>query len=258
MGRLTFIGLGLDGVEDISVRGLEAAKRSDKVYAEFYTSRLVNHDNQEISRFIGKDVMELDRGDVEQKETVLEAAIDSDVAFLTAGDPMTATTHLDLYIRALKRGIDVQVIHSPSIFIVAPSLLGLQHYKFGKTTTVPFPRDNYSPTSPYMAIEGNLGLGLHTLVLLDIDKENGRYMTGDEGIRELFRMETEMGKGVFTRDTLVCVIARAGSKEIGLFAGPAGTLSIMDFGAPPHSLVVPGELHFMEEEAMRELCIWPG
>jgi diphthine synthase len=31
-------------------------------------------------------------------------------------------------------------------------------------------------------------------------------------------------------------------------AGGAEELAGMDFGSTPHSLIVPGELHFMEEE----------
>jgi diphthamide biosynthesis methyltransferase len=35
-----FIGLGLYDERDISVKGIEALKKVDAVYAEFYTARL--------------------------------------------------------------------------------------------------------------------------------------------------------------------------------------------------------------------------
>jgi diphthine synthase len=38
---LTFIGLGLFDENDISLKGFEAIKESDLVYAEFYTSCLM-------------------------------------------------------------------------------------------------------------------------------------------------------------------------------------------------------------------------
>lgn len=38
---LTFIGIGLYDKKDISVKGLEAIRRADHVYAEFYTSALM-------------------------------------------------------------------------------------------------------------------------------------------------------------------------------------------------------------------------
>jgi diphthine synthase len=38
---LTFIGLGLFDEYDISLKGLEAIRKADLVYAEFYTSCLM-------------------------------------------------------------------------------------------------------------------------------------------------------------------------------------------------------------------------
>ncbi|WP_455391901.1 hypothetical protein, partial [[Eubacterium] cellulosolvens] len=45
-------------------------------------------------------------------------------------------------------------------------------------------------------------------------------------------------------------VARAGSMTPTLAANEAGKLIEMDFGAPMHSLVVPGKLHFKEAEAL--------
>jgi diphthine synthase len=36
--------------------------------------------------------------------------------------------------------------------------------------------------------------------------------------------------------------------------GPASPLAREDFGEPLHSIVVPGELHFLEEEALKVLA----
>ena len=45
-------------------------------------------------------------------------------------------------------------------------------------------------------------------------------------------------------------MARAGSKTPTLKADFAEALLEHDFGEPPHSLIFPGELHFMEIEAL--------
>ena len=90
------------------------------------------------------------------------------VALITGGDPLIATTHSDFLVQCSKKGIDYEVIHGSSILSSAPAISGLQGHKFGKVTTIPFPDHNFYPKSPYTAIEENLAMELHTLVLLDI------------------------------------------------------------------------------------------
>ena len=45
-------------------------------------------------------------------------------------------------------------------------------------------------------------------------------------------------------------IARAGSDQPTLKADFIKDLADFDFGAPPYSLIFPGELHFMEVDAL--------
>lgn len=52
------------------------------------------------------------------------------------GDAFCATTHSDLYLRAVKLGIKVEVIHNASI-ISAVGCTGLQVYRFGEVVSVP-------------------------------------------------------------------------------------------------------------------------
>lgn len=57
-------------------------------------------------------------------------------AFLVVGDAFCATTHSDLFLRAVKLGIDVKVIHNASI-VSAVGCSGLQVYRFGEVVSVP-------------------------------------------------------------------------------------------------------------------------
>ena len=77
----------------------------------------------------------------------------------------SATTHVDLALRARERGIEVKVIHNASI-MNAMGASGLQLYNFGRTVTVPFFTDSWRPDSFYDKIAYNLKGGMHTLVLL--------------------------------------------------------------------------------------------
>ena len=253
-GTLVFVGLGLNDDEGISVKGLKETESADVVFAESYTSTLSKGSVERLERRTGKKISVLDRGSVEDGSVVLDACRDKRVVLLVAGDPMTATTHIDLRLRAERQGIRTRVIHGSSILTAVPGILGLQHYKFGRTTTVPFPEEGYSPTSPYEVVSENISRGLHTLVLLDIDAENSRYMTANEGMHSLLDMERRVGKRIIAPKTLVCVIARAGADDCLARAGQLSELIDENFGPTLHTLVVPGKLHFMEEESLETLA----
>lgn len=93
--------------------------------------------------------------------------MESNYAFLVVGDAFCATTHSDLYLRAVKLGIKVEVIHNASI-ISAVGCTGLQVYKFGETVSVPLWTEKWRPDSWYQKILKNRKSDLHTLVLVDI------------------------------------------------------------------------------------------
>jgi len=246
---LVFIGLGLHG-EGISLQGLQEARGADIVYAELYTSLVPWLDLKGLEREIGKPIRVVDREVVEQRpDEILEAAKTGNVAFLVPGDPMVATTHVDLRLRAARAGIQTKIVHAASIASAAAGLAGLQSYKFGRSATVPFP-DNPSQT-PYEVLAENLGRGLHTLLLLDIRAEQKRAMTANEAIEIMLGLEAKLRKNAFTPSTLAVVVARAGSDDAVVRADRVERLRELDFGPPPHVLIVPGKLHFVEAEALR-------
>jgi diphthine synthase len=258
VGSLVFIGLGLYDEKDISLKGIEEIKNSEFVFAEFYTAKLMGTKKKKIEKIFGKKIEILDRYETEKGDKIIKTAKQKNVCFLTAGDPMTATTHIDLRIRAIKEGIKTQVIHGSSIATAVPGLLGLQNYKFGRTTTLAYPEKDYFPTSPYEVIRDNKKIGLHTLVLLDIQDDKKRYMTANEGMDLLLEMEEKYKDNIVTNESVICVVARAGSTESEITAGMIKDLIKKDFGPPLHSLVVPGRLHFMEIEALTVLAQLPA
>jgi len=179
---------------------------------------------------------------------------------------------VELRLGAVERGIPTRIYHAPSVLTAVPSELGLSHYKFGRVTTLVFPRKNFFPTSPYDAIRRNLDLGLHTLVLLDIvtgtsvrdeemlpgfpgtemDRHGGKFllMGSRTGLMLLSEMEKMERKNILTSETLVCAVARAGGKDVCARAGYLHEMKKVDMGPPLHSIVIPGKLHFMEARAL--------
>ena len=249
VGELVFIGLGLFDEKDITVKGLETAKAADAVFAEFYTSQPRGGTPEALERFLGRSIRVLGRPEVESGTEILEAATHGCAALLVPGDPMTATTHVALRLRAHDAGIPTRIVHGPSIVTAAAGALGLQSYKFGRSTTVPFHEAGFRPASPLDVILENRGRGLHTLILLDV-REDGAVLSAGEALRYLLGLARERSEKGFDDATLACVLSDVGSSRPGMFAGLAKDLPERDLGSPPQCIIVPGELHFLEKEAL--------
>ncbi len=256
-GKLVFVGLGLYDEQDVSLKGLQELKECDQVFAEFYTAKLGQFDKKSFEKLIGKTITMVSREETEKGDMIIQAAEKSHVVFVACGDPMIATTHIDLRLRAIKQGVTTKIVHSSSIATAAAGLLGLQNYKFGRTTTLAYPEKEYFPTSPYTVIYDNNRMGLHTLVLLDIQAEKKRYMTANEGFEFLLKMEDQLHQQAFCEESIACVVARAGSADPMVAANTIKALRKRDFGSPLHTLVIPGSLHFMEIEALELLAGLP-
>jgi len=223
------------------------------VFAEFYTSKLVGTtvDDLEAHHDVSIDVR--DRAGVEQDpDPILDAAQSGEAVFLTAGDTMISTTHVDLRLRAHERGIDTRVVHGTTAQTAASSLTGLQNYRFGKATTLPFERSHGGegvPGSVVDTIDANREQGLHTLVYLDIKAEAEAYMTADTAAA-LLAEEYE--------DVLAVAVCQAGSTNPTVAADTLSALAAETFGPPLHLLVVPGDLHMLEHDALLELADAPA
>src|SRR3989344_4848305 len=172
---LYLISLGFEE-KDLSLKGLEAAKACGLLYLESYTNKLFA-DTKKLSKLVGKEIRPADRMTMEnESDKILEEAKKQNVGVLIPGDALAATTHISLVLDAKRKGIPIEVIHGPSIFTVIGET-GLQLYKFGMTTTLPFPEQKSA--SWYEVIKMNLKNGLHTLVLLDV-KVSGKIKGGLE------------------------------------------------------------------------------
>jgi len=242
---LYMIGIGLWDASDITLKGLELIKDCDFVYLENYTSRL-NPPIEELEKLYCQKIIPADRDMVENRtEQIISSAENLNVAFLVMGDPFGATTHSTILLAARKKGIPVKIIHNASI-ISAIGEIGLELYKFGRITSIPF--DNKDVTSPYDALQKNQSMGLHTLFLLDLNTPEEKYMTVAEAVQFLIRLGLQ-------KDQLCIGCAGIGSPASEFKAGPAGEILTASFSLSPQCLVIPGKLHFMEEEAMNSLVL---
>ncbi|MGO8807355.1 MAG: diphthine synthase [Candidatus Bathyarchaeia archaeon] len=250
MKELVFVGLGLNDEKGISVNGLEETKIADSVFMETYTSLMPDFSLQRFEDLCGKQVHLVSRRELEEENgsAILQAAKLGKTVFLVPGDPFIATTHVTLRIDAEKQGVKTRIVHGASIISAIVSLSGLHNYKFGKTVTVPFP-ENFSAT-PYDVIVQNKRVGLHTLCLLDLKAPEKKFLTIKEAVGLLSKVEKKKEQCAVTQDSPVLGVARAGSKSPTLKADFLKDIVDFDFGDPPYSLIFPGDMHFMEVEAL--------
>jgi diphthine synthase len=257
--ELVFVGLGLGSEKDISLQGVEEAKTAETAFAELYTSLMPELDLARLEGLVKKRISIVSRYDLEDDcgRKVLMAAEKGKAVLLVPGDPLIATTHVDLRIRAEQQGIKTRVVHGASIVSAVIGLSGLQNYKYGRSVTIPFTDQGVVAETPYNVIEENKKRGLHTLCFLDLKAEEKRYMTIEEGLRALLATEEHRRKRVVTSSTIAIGVARAGSNDPVVKADSVKELLKFNFGAVPHSLVFPSRLHFMEAEALLTLAEAP-
>lgn len=288
---LYIIGLGLADVEDITLKGLNAVKSSDLIYLEHYTSILgggADYKN-ELEKFYSKEIILADRTMVEQNsDEIIDNAKDKIVSFLVVGDPFGATTHTDLVLRAVEKGVSFRIIHNASI-MNAIGCCGLQLYNYGETISICFwsEAENWKPKSYFEKICDNRVRGLHTLCLLDIKvKEKSlinlikqrdiyeppRFMSVAQASEQMIQIIEEaksyqinedeenlveinlkklVESKIVTEDTLAVGLARVGKNDQTIKVDTLKNLADSDLGSPLHSMVIAGKLHPLEIEFLR-------
>jgi diphthine synthase len=248
MGRLAFVGLGL-GPKGVSLEGAEELKSADVVYLEYYTSPHEPSLLKELENVVGKHLAIVDRAFVEDGNKILEEASTKKVAIAVQGDPMIATTHSELRARAARAGVETRVVHGTTIASAAASESGLHYYKFSRTVTVT--REVVGRlTQAYHTLHQNLLEGAHTLLLLEYDVESGAGVSPADAFAGLLLAEGNFKRGVVGNTTFAIVISRLGRADRSLTAGDLADLAKRDYGQPPHSVIIPGKLHFTEIEAI--------
>ncbi len=249
---ITFVGLGLSSFRDLSLDGWETVKNADIVLLDEYTNFIDRNGFDKLQDSIKGEIRVVYRKMLEDNaHSILDLAKTKKVALIIPGDPFVATTHITLRILAEEHGIPTRIIHNASILSAVPSHLGLSAYRFGRTATLPFPENK--SFYPYDIVAGNQKIGAHSLVLLDIDVENNRFLSIPEAVDILQELEQERQEAVFSEDTVIAGIARLGSANSFTKVGYFSDLIINEWGSPPQIIVICTTLHFAEEEAVKKL-----
>jgi len=245
------VGIGLKP-EHLTLEAQDALKECTEIYLEQYTSQFAEGSIEALEAFLGRKIILTDRHELESEfKEKLEFSKSRNIALLIFGNPLTATTHVQIL-------LDCKKIRTPTRVIAGISVMnfighsGLQEYKFGRTVTIVTPEKNYSPESFYDLILENQKLGLHSLCLLDIKQEFKKLMSIKEAIVVLEAIG-EKRKDAMLKNSVLVGIAGAGSSKMQLKAGTARQLKAYSFHEFPQCLIVCGSLSDKEKEALKEL-----
>lgn len=234
---LSLISLGLFDVHDMSYKAIKIARKCDVLYLENYTSLVSSA--VDIEKFLNRKVVILERENLENNSIkLINEAKDKNVGLLVGGDCLSATTHVSLLLECGANNVEYKVVHGSSVF-TAVAESGLSLYNFGKTVSVPFNlRDLPSVID---GLKGNLSLGLHTLFLLDLNPRMNKYLDA----KELLKFLHENGYADYN-----CVVCGALGGNSRFKFGKIKDLIDYSLGVYPQSVILLGNLHFIEEEAL--------
>ena len=248
---LWFVGLGISGTKSIPIEVVKIIQDADIVYLEIFTSPISQTYEEEIKNMVNGSFKIAKRWLVEDGQEILKASKSSSVVLLSYGDPYMATTHIELRTRAELENIETKTVHSASIITSMIGEAGLQFYKVGRVVTIM--NEKKSTITPYTAINKNLTQGLHSVILLEYNHDKKYFLDPKNAISNLLDIEKEQKKSILSDDTFAIIASRIGFETQKIISGKFSNLLKVDFGEPPHSIIIPGKLHFTESDAINVL-----
>jgi diphthine synthase len=248
---LWFVGLGISGSKSIPVEALEVLSKADIVYLEQFTSPIGKSDMLKIKKMTKGEFKQGKRWLVEDGNEILKYAKTKRVVLLSYGDPYIATTHIELRTRAIQEKIKTYSIHASSSLTSMIGECGLHFYKVGRIATIM--SEMKSLTTPYYVIYKNTIEGNHTVLLLEYNQDKDFFMDPKDALMGLIETEKGQKRNVIDLTTHAIVASRIGFKDQSIISGKISSLKKIDFGKPPHTIIITGRLHFTESDALKIL-----
>ena len=246
---LWFVGLGISGVKSISIEAQEVLSKADIVYLEQFTSPIGKTDVAKIKKMITGEFKSVNRWLVEDGNEILKNAKQHKVVLLSYGDPYIATTHIELRTRAMQEKIKTYSIHAASSVTSMIGECGLHFYKIGRMATIM--KEMKSLTTPYYVIYKNIIEGNHTVLLLEFNQDQDFFLDPKDAMMGLIETEKGQKRNVINSSTYAIVASRIGFKDQAIISGKISSLQKMEFGKPPHTVIITGRLHFTESDALK-------
>ncbi|HUU47533.1 MAG TPA: diphthine synthase [Nitrosopumilaceae archaeon] len=246
---LWFVGLGISGTKSMSLEAQKILSKADIVYLEQFTSPISKSDLASIKKMTGGEFKPAKRWLVEDGIEILKNASRKKVVLLSYGDPYIATTHIELRTRAIQEKIKTHSIHASSSLTSMIGECGLHFYKIGRIATIM--DEMKSMTTPYFVIYKNIIEGNHTILLLEYNQDKDFFLNPKDALKGLIETEKGQKRNVISSSTYAIVASRVGFKDQLITSGKISSLLKIDFGKPPHTLIITGRFHFTESDALK-------
>ena len=246
---LWFVGLGISGISELSDNTISIIKNADTVYLESFTSPISETEKEQLANMCDGEFKIAKRWLVEDGNEILENAKKREVVLISYGDPYIATTHLELKTRAVTDKIETKTIHSSSIVSSLIGEIGLQYYKVGKILTIM--NDPKSMITPYNTISNNLLSKMHSVILLEYNEDKSFFLAPQDALSLLLDAEKIQNRKIISLDTFAIIASRIGKSDQSITSGKISNLIKKEFGNPPHTIIIPGSLHFTESNAVK-------
>ena len=258
---LRLIGMGPGSVKSMTSEAISAAKSADFRRYEAYTALWPDAELAELEVIVGP-IQKVMRPEIENPIEILNLAKNHLVAVLVVGDPLQATTHIDLQLQANEQGIECEVIHGISITNLVTGAVGLSNYKFGRQTTLTYPYSGWIATSPLEVIAVNRGMGLHTLALLDLDPTGAgtgrqRPMQPRDAVESLNAMKNKLVESVkeMSEETMLESLKKNLYREICSAIPTLKVVLCSDMGTDEQSIVTTTVESLAQQEGGRLNCL---
>ncbi len=253
---LYLVGGGIS-VETITLGLRSLIEVVDKIYVETYTIPGSEWLYEFIKKLAPQKTIIAHRSDLEDSiNRIIEEAKSMRILIVSPGDPLIATTHRSIILEAKKNDIEYRILPGVSGVCTAKTITGLDYYKFGRTITIPGPWRGIKPYSTYYYLVSNLCVGLHTLLLLDIDDKR-RQLSPCLALRQLYDVEIELSHEAGYEPILdrlfYILVSQAGLADSRVIGGKGIEKICSSDLKAPISIVVPGRLSSYEIEYLETI-----
>lgn len=248
---LWFVGLGISNSKSIPTEAVGVLSKADIVYMEQFTSPISKQELTKIKKLTHGEFKTAKRWLVEDGNEILKNAKNKKVVLLSYGDPYIATTHIELRVRAIQEKIKTETIHASSSLTSMIGECGLHYYKIGRVSTIM--DEMKSLTTPYYIIYKNITEGNHSILLLEYNQDKDFFLDPKIALERLLETEKGQKRNVIKKTTFAIIASRIGFNNQAIVSGKISSLLKYDFETPPHTIIIPGKMHFTESDALKIL-----
>ena len=111
--------------------------------------------------------------------------------------------------------------------------------------------DPKSMITPYNTISNNLLSKMHSVILLEYNEDKSFFLDPQDALSLLLDAEKIQNGKIISLDTFAIIASRIGKSDQNIISGKISNLIKKEFGNPPHTIIIPGSLHFTESNAIK-------